>query len=113
MARPLPVKGVHDLISGAARLHPEKIAIECIDRSWTYSQLEEASNNLARALLTLEKPVKPGMRVAVSLPGQASGIISFLAIIKTRCGLCSDRSAPPGRQDRLRAGGCRSGSGAD
>lgn len=82
VARPLPVKGVHDLISGAARLHSENIAIECIDRSWTYSQLEEASNNLARALLTLERPVKPGMRVAVSLPGQASGIISFLAIIK-------------------------------
>lgn len=82
VARPLPVKGVHDLISSAARLHPEKIAIERVDRSWTYSQLEEASNNLARALLTLERPVKPGMRVAVSLPGQASGIISFLAIIK-------------------------------
>lgn len=82
VARPLPVNGVHELISGAARRHPEKIAIECADRSWTYSQLEEASDNLARALLTLDKPVKPGMRVAVSLPGQASCIISFLAIIK-------------------------------
>lgn len=82
VARPLPAMSVHDMIVSSALRYPDKIAIECADRSWTYRELEEASNNLAKSLLALDRSIKPGERVAVALPGHAGCIISFLAILK-------------------------------
>lgn len=82
VAKPLPAKTVHEAISDVARHHPDAIALENDGRIWTYRDLERETDLLAFALLSLPDPVRPGDRVAVSLPGKGHSILAFLAILK-------------------------------
>lgn len=82
VAKPLPAKTVHEAISDVARHHPDAVALENDGRIWTYRDLERETDLLAFALLSLPDPVRPGDRVAVSLPGRGHSILAFLAILK-------------------------------
>lgn len=82
VSRPLPAKTVHEAIADVARRHPDAIALENDGRIWAYRDLERETDLLAFALLSLPDPVRPGDRVAVSLPGKAHSILAFLAILK-------------------------------
>lgn len=80
VARPVPDMTVHDAIAEVAALHPEATALESQGRRWSYRQLQQDVDALARTLVGLS--VHPGDRVAVSLPGRGQSIIAFLAILK-------------------------------
>src|SRR5437773_816248 len=49
--RTLPDRRVHELFEERVRVHPDSIAAVHGDRHWTYRQLNDGANQLARALL--------------------------------------------------------------
>jgi amino acid adenylation domain-containing protein/non-ribosomal peptide synthase protein (TIGR01720 family) len=60
---------------------PEAVALSWGKGSWTYRDLEEAANRLARLLV--ERGVGPGQRVALLLPRSAEAVAAILAVVKT------------------------------
>ncbi len=60
---------------------PGATALTCGQRSWTYGELDVASNRLAHLLI--ERGVRSGQHVAVLLPRTAEAIVAILAIVKT------------------------------
>ncbi|WP_245294857.1 non-ribosomal peptide synthetase [Rhizobium rhizosphaerae] len=80
--RPLPEITVDQAIAEVAARHPEAEALVAVDGVWTYGALMQAVDRLAQRLVQLPDPVRPGDRVAVSLPGRGQSVIAFLAILK-------------------------------
>ncbi len=74
--------GLHEAISAAAAHYPYSVALEASGREWTYSELEADGEALARWLLAMPEPIRPGSRVAVALPRNGWSIIAFIAILK-------------------------------
>ena len=70
------------LFAGQVARVPEAVAISCGSRSWSYRELDEASNRLAHLLVA--HGVGPGERVALLLPRSAEAIVAMLAVLK--CG---------------------------
>ncbi|HZU46528.1 MAG TPA: amino acid adenylation domain-containing protein, partial [Mycobacterium sp.] len=60
---------------------PEAVALTCDEVSWTYRELDEVSNRLAR-LLTAHG-VGPATCVALLLPRSAEAVVAMLAVLKT------------------------------
>ena len=60
---------------------PEGVAVSDGQRSWTYRELDEASNRLAQLLAG--HGVGPGQRVAVVLPRTGEAIAAMMAVLKT------------------------------
>jgi glycopeptidolipid biosynthesis protein len=59
----------------------EALAVTCGDRSWTYREIDDASNRLAHVLAG--QGAGPGERVALLLPRTAEAIVAILAVLKT------------------------------
>ncbi|MGV0850691.1 amino acid adenylation domain-containing protein [Mycolicibacterium phlei] len=59
---------------------PDSVALRCGDRSWTYRELNEASNRLAHLLL--DRGVRGGSRVGVLLPRTGEAVVALLAVLK-------------------------------
>ncbi len=70
-----------ELISRAGREHAARVAVIDAERSFTFAQVEAASNRLASALC-LVYGLKKGDRVAVLLPNCAEFVIADFALIK-------------------------------
>ena len=62
-------------------LAPEAVAIRCEQGSWTYREVDEASNRLAHLLVG--HGVSPGDRVALLFHRSAEAIVAMLAVLKT------------------------------
>ncbi|BBZ13666.1 amino acid adenylation domain-containing protein [Mycobacterium branderi] len=60
---------------------PEAVALSSDSRSWTYRQLDEASNRLAHLLAA--QGAGPGKCVALLLPRSARAVVAMLAVLKT------------------------------
>jgi glycopeptidolipid biosynthesis protein len=60
---------------------PEAVALVCGDRSWTYRELDDASNRLAHLLAG--HGAGPGESVALLIPRSAEAIMAILAVLKT------------------------------
>ena len=60
---------------------PEAVAISCGERSWTYREVDEASNRLAHLLTGYG--VGPGQYVALLSERSAEAIVAILAVLKT------------------------------
>src|ERR1700757_4844612 len=60
---------------------PGAVALSCGERSWTYRELEEASNRLAHLLVG--QGVGPGGCVALLLERSAEAVVAMLAVLKT------------------------------
>ena len=60
---------------------PEAVAISCGGRSWTYREVEEASNRWAHLLAG--HGVGPGERVALLVERSAEAIVAMLGVLKT------------------------------
>src|SRR5699024_3181557 len=71
---------IGDLIHRSARRNPEQVALHFANRRWTYRELDEASNRLARQLLGagLEK----GDRVAAYGRNSDGYLLLWLAAAK-------------------------------
>ena len=60
---------------------PEAVAVTCGERSWSYRELDEASNRLAHLLIG--HGAGPGECVALMLSRSAEAIAAILAVLKT------------------------------
>jgi amino acid adenylation domain-containing protein len=71
---------VEAFLENSAKRSPDKVALVCGNRRWTYSELERAANQLAHALLA--EGVRHGDRVAVCLENSSEAVIAIFAILK-------------------------------
>ncbi|MBO0675928.1 amino acid adenylation domain-containing protein [Mycolicibacterium sp. S2-37] len=77
---------------------PDATAITCGERSWTYRELDEASNRFAHLLV--DRGVRAGDRVAVLLPRTAEAVVAVLAVVKTGAAYVPiDPAVPTTRMD--------------
>src|SRR6478609_6961098 len=75
---------------------PEAVALTWCERSWTYRELDEATNRFAHLLAG--QGIGPGQRVALLLPRSAEAIVSILAVLKTGAAYVPiDPTAPAAR----------------
>jgi non-ribosomal peptide synthetase component F len=71
---------IHHLFEAQVRQRPTAIAIQFRDRSFTYQQLNQGSNQLARYLHRLG--IRTGMLVGICLERSVEAIAAMLAILK-------------------------------
>src|SRR5689334_20935364 len=77
---------------------PEAVALTCGAVSWSYRELDEASDRLARLLAA--RGAGPGERVALVLSRSAEAIVAILAVLKTGAAyLPIDPAVPQARVD--------------
>ncbi|OBG81541.1 non-ribosomal peptide synthetase [Mycobacterium sp. E802] len=69
------------LFSAQVERTPESMALVCGERSWSYRELDEASNRLAHVLAA--HGAGPGETVAMLIPRSGEAIVSILAVLKT------------------------------
>jgi amino acid adenylation domain-containing protein len=60
---------------------PDAVAVTCGERSWTYREIDEASNRLAHLLIS--QGLRAGERVALLLPRSAQAVVAILAVVKS------------------------------
>lgn len=71
---------IHNLLEFSASRAPNKSALICADRAWSYAQLDEAADRFAGALHL--RGFHPRDRVAIVLPNCAEAIIAFFGTLK-------------------------------
>ncbi len=71
---------VEEFLETSARQFPEKEALICDNRRWSYQEIDEKSSRLAHALLS--HGLNQGDRIAVCLENSAETVISVFAILK-------------------------------
>ncbi|UGT72574.1 amino acid adenylation domain-containing protein [Mycolicibacterium smegmatis] len=82
LTRPAPaLESIPASFAEQVRRVPDAVALSCGDRSWTYRELDEASNRMAHLLAG--RGAKPGERVAMLLPRTGEAVVTILAILKT------------------------------
>ena len=72
---------VQQFLTTSAKKTPQKVALVVDGKRWTYAQIEERSNRLARFLAT-EAGLARGQRVAIYLPNQLETVESIFAVLK-------------------------------
>ncbi|WP_156628431.1 condensation domain-containing protein, partial [Mycobacterium sp. 1274756.6] len=77
-------KSIPGLFAEQVVAGPGVVALRFEGRSWTYRQVDEASNRLAHLLVG--RGVRPGGRVGLVLPRSADAVIAILAVLKTGAG---------------------------
>jgi long-chain acyl-CoA synthetase len=71
---------VEEFLEGSARRFPDKTALVCDGRRWTYRQIDERANDLAHAMMAAG--VRRGDRVAVYLENSAEAVLAIFAALK-------------------------------
>ncbi|MFV9632066.1 non-ribosomal peptide synthase/polyketide synthase [Mycobacterium neumannii] len=76
-----PLRSIPDLFYAQVARTPDAVALTFGTRSWSYRDLDEASNRLAHLLS--EHGAAPGECVALLLSRSAEAIVAILAVLKT------------------------------
>jgi amino acid adenylation domain-containing protein/non-ribosomal peptide synthase protein (TIGR01720 family) len=77
---------------------PDAVAVTSGEQSWTYREIDEASNRLAHLLIG--QGVRAGERVALLLPRSAQAVVAILAVVKTGAAYVPiDPAVPAARMD--------------
>ena len=71
---------VQEFLQASAAQRPEKVALVCDGRRFTYAELDRLSNRLARALT--RRGVQRGDRVAIWHPNSLETVVGIFAILK-------------------------------
>jgi amino acid adenylation domain-containing protein len=88
------------LLTDAAARHPERAAVSAGGRQLSYSELDQLSNQLARALLRLG--VTPRDRVALLAPKSAAAVAGLYGVLKAgACYVPLDPKAPTARLSHI------------
>ncbi|WP_264003620.1 non-ribosomal peptide synthetase, partial [Mycolicibacterium sphagni] len=96
MQPPSASASIPSLFAAQVARVPEGFALTWGERSWTYRELDEATNRFAHLLVS--KGIGPGQRVALLLPRSADAIVSILAVLKTGAAYVPiDPAAPSAR----------------
>ncbi|MDQ0687732.1 amino acid adenylation domain-containing protein [Streptomyces achromogenes] len=75
---PVPVT-LPGLFAGRVRECPDAVAVVCGDEVWSYGELAERANRLARWLIG--RGVGPGDVVAVAVPASVEQVVSLLGVV--------------------------------
>lgn len=93
-------------LEASAARWPDRVAIlDCYERQWTYRQLNERSNQVARAMV--ENGVKPGDRVGLCLPKSAEGVAAIFGILKARAAYVPVDYTAPAERNRYIFSNCK------
>ncbi|MFI6260100.1 amino acid adenylation domain-containing protein [Micromonospora zamorensis] len=93
---PADVDCLHRMVAAQAARTPEAEAVRHADRTWSYRDLDEAANRLARVLLA--RGVSREDRVGVCLPRTPELVVALLAVLKAgACYVPLDPAYPPAR----------------
>ncbi|MER6993997.1 non-ribosomal peptide synthetase [Saccharopolyspora hirsuta] len=105
--RDLPDRRLHELFEERVRAHPDRIAAVHRGTEWSYQQLDERANGIARELL--DRGLRPEDVVAVVSDRTLDWMAAVLGIFKAGgCYLPVDPEFPAARVDRmLRRSECR------
>ncbi|OMB94560.1 hypothetical protein A5733_13725 [Mycobacterium sp. NS-7484] len=96
LSGPVATASIPALFAAQVDRAPEAVALRFEGRSWTYLELDEASNRLAHMLI--DDGVGPGQYVALLMARSARAIVSILGILKTGAAyLPIDPAHPQGR----------------
>ena len=96
LTQPATPTSIPELFAGQVSRASDVVALVCGDASWTYCELDEASNRLAH-LLT-EQGARPGQSVALLFSRSAEAIVAILGVLKTGAAyLPIDPMVPPAR----------------
>jgi long-chain acyl-CoA synthetase len=71
---------LHSLLDRAVREHPERTAIDFLDKTYSYAEIGDLVNRAAKGLRILG--VKKGVRVGLFLPNTPYYVIFYFAILK-------------------------------
>ncbi|WP_344267051.1 amino acid adenylation domain-containing protein, partial [Streptomyces sodiiphilus] len=96
--REIPGSDVTGLFEASAARFPTRPAVLCQGRELSYTELDERSNRLARALVV--RGAGPEKLVAVAVPRSADLLVTLLAVLKSGAGYVPLDSDYP--EDRLR-----------
>ena len=81
-ARAVPVRqSIPEAFAAQVARAPEAVALVYGERSWTYREVDEASNRLAHLLI--DRGVGPGACVALLMERSAQAVVAMLAVLKT------------------------------
>lgn len=94
-----PTTGYPELLAGQAARTPTATALAQGDRTWTYAELQAATNRLAHALIA--RGAGPGTRIGLCYPRSAEYVLGSLAILKTGAAIVALDPVNP--DDRLAA----------
>ena len=98
LSRPAAPVSIPALFAEQVLRAPDAVALGCGDRSWTYRELDEASNRLAHLLTG--HGVGPGQCVALLFSRSAEAIVAILAVLKTGAAyLPIDPAVPAARME--------------
>lgn len=93
---------VHTLVSKSAKLHPQDTAVDGWDGKFSYGDLEERSNALAKHICSLFGPEKGPRIVPVCFRKSKYTVLSMLAILKAGAAYVPlDPSYPPLRLQQM------------
>ncbi|MBX8687677.1 amino acid adenylation domain-containing protein, partial [Mycobacterium sp. 20091114027_K0903767] len=81
LAEPIAAVPIPVMFAEQVARNPHAVAVVCGTSSWTYRELDEASNRLAHCLITLG--AGPGECVALLLEHSAEAIVAILAVLKS------------------------------
>ncbi|AGB20799.1 amino acid adenylation enzyme/thioester reductase family protein,thioester reductase-like protein [Mycobacterium sp. JS623] len=82
LTRPAPSpRSIPELFAAQVDRAPDTVALVCGERSWTYRELDEASNRLANLLA--RNGAGAGEAVALLIQRSAEAIVAILAVLKT------------------------------
>ncbi|TDO09244.1 non-ribosomal peptide synthase protein (TIGR01720 family)/amino acid adenylation domain-containing protein [Mycobacterium sp. BK086] len=97
LTQPAPASfSIPDLFAAQVTRAPDAGALTWGERTWTYRELDEATNRFAHLLAG--NGIGPGQRVALLLPRSADAIVSILAVLKTGAAYVPiDPAAPAAR----------------
>ncbi len=101
LTRPATAVSIPALFAEQVSRAPDAVALRCGDRSWTYRELDAASNRLAHLLTGYG--AAPGGCVALLFPRSAEAVIAIAGGAQDRGGLPTDRPRPSRRSHRVHA----------
>ena len=79
----VPFKYYHDCISYYARKQPDAKALVACDATYTYQEMDIATNRIANALR--QRGVEPRSRVALLMPRTSKVMLSIFGVMKAGC----------------------------
>jgi amino acid adenylation domain-containing protein len=91
---------LQDWLPAQAERRPDAIAVVLRDQRMSYAELEQRTNQLARALK--DAGCRKGDRVAFAIPKSPAGIVAMLGILKADCiHVPIDTASPAARVDKI------------
>ncbi|AKK28963.1 non-ribosomal peptide synthetase [Mycobacterium sp. EPa45] len=96
LTQSVPTASIPAMFAAQVVRTPDALALTWGERSWSYRELDEATNRFAHLLAG--RGIGPGQRVALLLPRSAEAVVSILAVLKTGAAYVPiDPSAPSAR----------------